>query len=158
MGSPSQFAHLTTFASALRKPGLIPFGTFNAADAAWLDNITDMPGGSSGGDLLSFATVPWAASLTVDVSVADVISVTLSGNVTSSSLNFSGGTPPLGQQVEWRIIQNGVGAWTFAFPPNVVLDPSFVIDPDANSVTVLNLVWNGSAWLATSVAFSAPAP
>lgn len=159
IGSPAYFGKLATFASALRKPGLIPFGTFVAADAAWLVNIADMPGGGgSGGRLLSFATVPWATNLVIDVSAADVISVTLSANVTSSSLNFSGGTPPLGQQVQLRIIQNGVGAWTFAFPSDVSLDPSFVIDPGPNQVTIMNLEWNGIEWILFSIPGFAPAP
>ena len=160
MGSPAQFAHLTNFTAALRKPGMIPFNMFNPQDAGWLQVIIGMPGGGGGGASLldTFATIPWASSVAFDTSLATILTLTLTGNTLSSSLNFAGGTPQLGQQTELRITQDAVGGRTFAFPPNLVVDPGFQIDPTPLAMTALPLTYNATNWIFRNVAFSGPRP
>ncbi len=158
--SPSQFARLTNFAAAVRKPGLIPFCTFNPQDAAWLEVIVPLPGGGGGGGSLldTFATVPWMTTVAFDTSLATILTMTLTGNTIATSLNFAGGTPPLGQQTELRIIQDATGGRTFAFPANLIIDPGFVIDPTPLAMTALPLVYNGTNWIFRQIAFSGPRP
>lgn len=58
--------------------------------------------------------VTFSATPTFDASLRDSFEITLTANVTSSTLQYH--TP--GQRLSWRIIQSG-GPWTFAWPTNV---------------------------------------
>ena len=71
MGSPAYFAKLANFEAAARKNALIPFGLFNAQDN--LAFIASIPGPNA----LTTASSSFNASLIIDSSAADVISVEL---------------------------------------------------------------------------------
>jgi hypothetical protein len=59
---------------------------------------------------------------------------------------YLGSIPPTGTQVYLRLIQDATGGRTFAFPPNLLVDPSFAIDLGANKVTVLPIQFTGASW------------
>lgn len=147
-----------TFLSASRKPGFIPFGLFNPVDANWLAVVIGYPSAAPTSSTVTLASITGTSNTVIDTSIAQIISIFLSSNVNTSSLTFSGGVPPLGLETTLRIIQNGVGGWTFAFPSNLVVDSGFFVDPDPNRVTVIPIVWNGTNWIFRGQGFSVPAP
>jgi len=107
---------------------------------------------------VTLASITGTSSTIIDTSIAQVISIFLSSNVNSSSLTFAGGPAPNGLEATLRIIQNGIGGWTFSLPPNLVIDPGFAIDLTPNWVTVIPILWNGTNWILRGMAFSVPAP
>lgn len=156
MGAPSQFGHLVNFAAALRKPALIPFGTFNVADTAWLAVITDMPSSAPSSTTVTLATIPFSTNLVINAGAAQVQTVFLTGNVNSCVLD---GSPQIGQQLVLRIIQVAPGGWIFTLPSNLVHDAGFAVEPGAGLVTVLPLLFTGTQWIFNpGPAFSAPQP
>lgn len=153
MASPSYFGKLVTFTSASRKNSLIAFGLFSPNDAAWLANIAGIPAQNA----YTSAVIPYAAALTIDTSTADVISVTLTGNVTSFILNYGGSAViPSGQRVWIRLIQDATGSRTVTLPSNLITDQSFAVDPGVQRSTVLPIEWNGTNWIFFSEPFSVP--
>lgn len=154
MGSPATWGKLVAFEAALRKPMLIPFGLFSPND-----NLAFIAGVSNTAPPVTTANVTFAATLVIDTSVAQVLSVTLTADVTSCTLNYAGGsTIADGLQVWLRIIQNATGGWTFALPTNLVTDPGYVVDPGASRATVLPIEWDDalSKWIFFSEPFSVP--
>ena len=84
-----------------------------------------------------------SGSITIDLSKGNVITMTLTGNVTASS--FSNAVASVGQEVTFIITQDGTGFRTFAWPSAVVpsgIAPVPQISPGA--VSVLNAVIDGS--------------
>lgn len=152
MASPSYWGQLVAFQSSLRKPMLVPFGLFNPQDN--LGFIASAPGG---GNSLSQASVPFAAALAIDTSLANVITVLLTGNVTSMKLNYNKSTTiPNGQQNWLRLLQDGTGNRTVALPASLITDTGFAVDPGANRATVLPIQWNGTHWIFFTAPFSVP--
>lgn len=147
MGSPSFFGKLANFTAALRKPGLIPFGTFSPNDnLAFIASFPSAPD--------SIATITFTPTPTFDTSSGSILGMTLTSNVTSSTFNYAGGMAPTGQEAEIRLTQDATGGRTFALPPNLVYDENFVIDPAPSRTTVLPIRWNGSNWVFRSEPFS----
>lgn len=150
MATQANWGKLVAFEAALRKSSLIPFGMFSPGD-----NL-----GFIAGTLPSSAvtaTVVYAAALVIDVATAEIFRITLTGNVTSTTLNYGGGTTiPDGQLVELRFIQDATGNRTLVFPTNLQLDTGFAIDPRASRASVFNLQWNNatSKWVLSSEPFS----
>lgn len=154
MGSPAYFGKLANFVASLRKPGLVPFGLFNAQDN--LAFVADLP---SSGHTLTPATVAYSAAPAFDTSTGDVLTIILTGNVTSSTLNYGGSSSiPTGTRVYLKIQEDGVGGHTFVLPTNLHTD-SYVIDTRANRFSMLPIRWNSttSLWEFFSDAFSGPA-
>ena len=84
-----------------------------------------------------------SGSITIDLSKGNVITMTLTGNVTASS--FSNAVASVGQEVTFIITQDGTGFRTFAWPSAVVpsgIAPVPQISPGA--VSVLQAVIDGS--------------
>ena len=151
MGSPAFFGKLVNFQAAERKPMLIPFGLFNPQD-----NLSFIASVSSGSQLTQ-ATVSYASALVIDVSVADVISVTLTGNVASMTLDYTGvSTIPTGQRLWIRLVQDATGGRTVALPSNLICDSGFAVDHGASRATVLPIQWNGTHWIFFDTSFSVP--
>lgn len=145
---------LVNFCAAERKPALIPFGLFNAQDN--LAFIAEIPGF---GETLSSATALFNSSLVIDTSAANVISVVLTANVTSMTLNFAGSsTIPTGQWLYIRLIQDSTGNRTVVLPANLIYDQGFAIDPTANRATVLPIQYDTtlSKWKFFAEPFSVP--
>lgn len=112
---------------------------------------------SSGGQQVSRASVAWASNLTIDTSIAQVITVLLTGNVTATNLTYqSSSAVPNGTAVSLRFQQNGTGGWTVTLPANLAHDSGFAIDPGASRTTVLPILYNGNTaeWEFTAAPFS----
>lgn len=75
---------------------------------------SDVAGTASVEKLGKGVAATFSATPTFSANVRDAFEITLTGNVTSSTLQYH--TP--GQRLSWRIIQSG-GPWTFAWPTNV---------------------------------------
>jgi hypothetical protein len=71
-----------------------------------------------------------------------VFTMTLTANVTSSSVT----NPIAGQRIAFILTQDGTGGWTFAWPSN--FKGASNIGSDANSVSLQEFIWTGSAWRA----------
>jgi|SRR5580704_14995380 hypothetical protein len=150
-GSASFWGQLVNFEAALRKPLLVPFGLFNAQDnLAFIASVSSSSG-------LSLSSVAYSSALSIDLSLADVITVLLTGNVASMTLNYAGtANVSVGQRNWIRLLQNATGGWTVNLPANLNYDPAFAVDPDANRATVLPVMWNGANWIFFDTAFSVP--
>jgi hypothetical protein len=152
MGSPSYFGKLACFESAVRKPGLAAFGLFNAADN--LGFVATFPTGPT---QYSQSTSAFSSTLVIDTSTADVITVVLTANVTSMTLNYGGGSLiPTGQRFWLRLVENSTGGWTVVLPSNLHYDQGFAIDTGANRVNILPIRWNGNNWEFFEQPFSLP--
>lgn len=151
MGSPAFFGKLANFTAAERKPMLILFGTFSPN--ANLSFIASVDTGSQ----LTTETISYSSALVIDTSAADVITIPLTGNVASMTLNYAGSQSiPTGQRVWLRLVQNSVGGWTVVWPTNLNYDQGFAVDPGANRATVIPIQWDGAHWIFFGAAFSVP--
>lgn len=106
-------------------------------------NIPQYTGGGGGGggaflNVISFSATP-SFPVTASSSV-QVFSITLTGNVTSSTLNVASASN--GQQVTFFIKQDGTGSRTFSSPSNVA-NPC-VISPSANVTTTMTGWYDGT--------------
>jgi len=139
------------FNAASRKNNMVRFALFGPnQDLSWIDNQPNGP--------LSVQSISYSSTPAFDASLANVLTITLTGSVTSSTINFAGsGTIPLGQQVYLRIQQNATGGYTFALPGNLLTDPGYSIDPGPSRVTVLPIQFNGTNWEFFAAPFSFPA-
>jgi hypothetical protein len=152
MGSPAYWGKLATFTSAERKPGLVAFGLFNAADK--LGFVATFPLGPT---QFSQSTSFFSSSLIIDTSTADVITVVLTANVTSMTFNYGGsGLIPTGQRFWLRLVEDAAGGWTVALPTNLHVDQGFSIDTGENRINVLPMRWNGANWEFFEQPFSIP--
>ena len=96
----------------------------------------------------SYSATP---TFTIPASTAVVeFKITLTGNVTSSTLVTSGAIS--GQIIVYRICQDGTGSRTFVFPTNVL--GAAAIAPTANVCTVQMFNWDGTNVNSSSVAFA----
>lgn len=138
MASPAYWGKLANFEAASRKPALVAFGLFNAQDN--LAFIASLPAANSS---FSTSTSFFSPTLVVDTSAADVISITLTANVTSMTLNYGGsGIIPNGQRLWIRLIQDATGNRSVVLPTNLIIDQSFAVDPGANRATVLPIQYD----------------
>jgi hypothetical protein len=87
-------------------------------------------------DAVTYSATPTFTATSQD----QLFTITLTGNVTSSTLVMSG--LPVPSLVTFEIAQDGTGCRTFVFPTNMVggTQPS----PAANAVTVEHFVWDGT--------------
>ena len=134
---------------------MIPFGLFNIQDN--LAFLADMPGAPTIPRAFSQASQLYASALAIDTSAASVITIILTGNVTSTVLNYSGSsTIPPGTFLWVRFQQDATGGRTVALPSNLVIDTGFAIDPTALRTTVLPIQWNpaNSSWIFFDTPFS----
>jgi hypothetical protein len=95
----------------------------------------------------AFDSVSFSGTPIFNAALYGNFSMTLSGNVTSSSI--TGGLA--GQQVNFNICQNSTGGYTFAWPGSLVNipNPPPVVNPVANACTVVSAIYNGSVWNVT---------
>lgn len=127
------------FMAASRKRNLARFGLFwNIQDTSWIDDAPMEPA--------TEVSAIYNSVMVIDTSTGDVITVTLTGNVTSTTLNYDGGAPTTGTTVTLRIVENATGGWTFALPANLQTDQGFGIDTGANRVTLLPIRFQTDHW------------
>lgn len=89
---------------------------------------------TSGLDAVTFSATP-----TFNASAYGIFSMSLTGNVTSSTL--TGGQ--IGQEIAFNICQSGSGGYTFAWPTNM---PNIPIGPNFGTCTVVSVYNIGGAW------------
>ena len=94
----------------------------------------------------NFDTIPYSATPVFPAASYSNFAITLSGNVTSSTI--TGGTT--GQLVTADVCQNATGGYTFVAPTNLLNAPP--ISSGASSCTGITVVYNGTNW--TTVASS----
>ena len=96
---------------------------FYDTGTAWIEIVTS--------SVFGLLVVAFSATPVFDASQAQEFKITLTGNVTAPT--FINGTdgPAL---IAFRIVQDGTGGWTFAWPANVRNGGE--INPDANSVSL----------------------
>ena len=90
----------------------------------------------------AISVVAFSATPAFDVSDASNLFITLTGNVTSSTI-----TNPLdGQIITIFIEQDGTGGWTFVFPADVRLrsDGNYTIASGPNNISAIELVYDSA--------------
>ncbi len=92
--------------------------------------------------------VSYSASITIDASLGNVFSITLAGNVTSSSLINA----LANQRIEIHLIQDATGSRTFSWPVNMkfVGGSAPALTTTANSADIFTFTFDGSNWVETS--------
>jgi len=94
-------------------------------------------------DLPGQVTTTFSATPTFDASAGNGFKMTLTGNVTSSSVT----NPTAAQTITFVITQDSTGGRTFVWPTN--FKGASAIAPDANLVSVQSFYYDGSFWRAT---------
>ena len=95
-------------------------------------------------DLPPLLAVAFSATPTFNALVASTFTMTLTGNVTSSTVT----NPTTGQKITFILTQDGTGGRTFAWPAN--FHGTSLIGPEANSVSVQEFQYDGAAWRGVS--------
>ena len=143
------------FTAAERKRNLLPFGLLRPDNGiAWIDDNPE-------NEPFTSYPVPFSATPVFEVTNGYEQKITLTANVTASSITYHGlSTVPDGKALTIRIKQDSSGQHTFALPPNLVVDPEYTISLDANTVTRFDLVSNSAdqkwEFLAPPVIYPAP--
>lgn len=115
------------------------YGAYQVSDVLLFDGLV-----SSGGEV----DVTFSATPAFNSNLGNLFKITLTGNVTSSTL-----TGPAGLQViTFMIIQDGAGGHTFAWPPNVV--GGMTISGTASAVNVQSGLWDGTNLYMTTGSYS----
>lgn len=118
------------------------YGAYQVNDVLIFDGLV------SGGGVVN---VTYSATPTFDASIGNLFKITLTGNVTSSTLT---GLVSVGlQPVTFMIIQDGVGGHTFAWPANIIGGMS--ISGTAGAVNVQSGLFDGTNLYMTVGSFSA---
>jgi len=88
-----------------------------------------------------FVSVPFSATPVFDLTKGNTFAITLSGNVTSSTMNQPG--IKSGQILYLIACQNATGGFTFAFPSNFQSPSPVTVSPNANVCSASTWVWDG---------------
>lgn len=92
-------------------------------------------------------TITFSATPTIDLSSGNLFTITLTGNVTSSTWS----NPTSGQEFRLIICQDGTGSRTFAFPATfkgATIPPA---SATLSTCSVQSFVWNGTNYYATAI-------
>lgn len=98
-----------------------------------------------GGFLTTF-TVSFSATPIFDLANGDLQTITLTADVTSSTISLTGGTVKAGAILILRIIQDATGGRLFNWPTNVLGAGTYPISTVANDITRVTLQYNGTNW------------
>jgi hypothetical protein len=126
---------------------------FSTGTQALLDYGVTAPGkfNFSGGPVQAVATstsvnvVTFSATPTFDASLGNTQKITLTGNVTSSTLSNAA----TGQQINFLICQDATGGRTFTWPANVL--GSMTIGSTASTCSAQNFIFDGTNAYALSL-------
>lgn len=88
-----------------------------------------------------FSTVAFSATPVFDLSIGDIFEITLTGNVTSSTIT----NPSTSKKITIIVKQDGTGGRTFVWPTDTVRRLALV-DTNANAVTVVSYFYDGANW------------
>jgi hypothetical protein len=94
-------------------------------------------------DLPALNAMSFSATPTFNAGVYDSFSMTLTGNVISSTIS----NPTAGQTITFILTQDATGGRTFTYASNVRGWSN--VDTNANAVTVQSFIWDGTNWRAT---------
>lgn len=151
----NKFAHqvstfVAAFAQALANKG------FSPSDANFADLVAILMNVNTSADVASLiTTVPYATSVTFDASLAAKFDLTLTGNVSASSLTNT----VAGQLLVFIVNQDSIGGRTFAWPATLTAPfaiaaqanstsiQAFVVRPNGSIVPVTPMLWVTSAGL-----------
>ncbi|KKM87470.1 hypothetical protein LCGC14_1268630, partial [marine sediment metagenome] len=98
-------------------------------------------------DVTTISAVSFSATPTIDVSLGSIFTLTLTANVTSSTIS----NPVTGQRITLRISQDATGGWTFVYPVNTVFHgvaPTIALAPSA--ITSSIFYFDGTNWQETT--------
>lgn len=98
---------------------------------------------SAGGPTIPNSNVSFTATPAFDGSANNSYTMTITGNVTSSTIT---GTPQNGNLMAFTLCQDGTGGRTFAFPPNFTIPSGFTFDTAPNHCNYLTFKYDGSNW------------
>ncbi len=131
---------LMNFWAASAKRNMHAFGLFpSTMDLFW---ISDNASG-----LQTPVTVPFSATPAFDIAAGTIQRITLTGNVTSSTFTFNGGSVfSDGQQFWLHVIQNGAGGHTFQLPVAVRNPAALVVGTDPDIETSFQLEYRAGGW------------
>jgi hypothetical protein len=101
------------------------------------------------GDMPGQVAVTFSATPVFDASLGGSFTITLTGDVTSSSVT----NPTAGALITFVITQDGTGEHAFAWPTN--FKGASAIAPEANLVSVQSFIYTGSVWRATGAGSTA---
>lgn len=144
---------MKNFTLADRKRNLVGFFMVPPAyDLSWIENTVDSGGG--GGGTTTPYTQPYSATPAFVFSNGSPQTITLTGDVASSTL--TGGTE--GARLLLRIVQDSAGLHAFNFPANVRLDPGYAVSQVANTATILDLEYVNAKWESVAPPVMVPLP
>lgn len=143
------------FNAELPKPTALGYLRFNssgdaieAATAAGLASVTILNQVNLGQLYLAY-TRAYSATPTFDLADGTTQTITLTGNVTSSTFSKTGGLTA-GDHLVIRFIQDATGGRTFTFPTNVLgangANSKYSIDQTALCVSRAEFQYNGANW------------
>jgi len=104
-------------------------------------------------------TVSFSATPSFDLVNGAIQVLTLTGNVTSSTITQSTGVIVTGTRLVLRLIQDVTGGRTFTWPTNVTGASASMVSTTANQITFVELQYSGTKWeiLTPPVNFSSSA-
>lgn len=91
-------------------------------------------------------TVTYSATPVFSLQNGIVQTITLTGNVTSSTITNGASSIPTGAHLVLRIVQDGTGSRTFVFPVALTNGTALTIASAASAETRLELEYNGTTW------------
>ena len=91
----------------------------------------------------NYTTFSFTPTPVFDISAHNAWAMTLSGNVTSSSVT---GSPAIGDLISLRLCENGTGGFTFAFPGNFIPNLAPAFDTTPNACTNSLWIFDGANW------------
>ena len=155
MGSAAYFAKLANFQAAINKPNLVPFNLFNAAD-----NLAFIAAPPANNQLSQTTLTSAASTLSVDTSLAQVITIVLQAAVTTMTLAYSGqGSVPNGYATQLRFNQPASGStYAVTLPANLTVPSGFAVSTANGTATVIPILWNGAQWICGSDPFTTGNP
>lgn len=103
---------------------------------------------------LTQTAIPFAPDLVINVSLAQVITVVVTGNISSTELTYPFSAVPTGTWLYIRFTMNSRGGWTVVLPTNLSIDSGFAIDPTPFRTTVLPIQYDGVGWVFFNTPFS----
>lgn len=127
------------FLAGANKRNMLSFALFPAnRDLSW---IFDNP------SLETVATVAYSATPTFDIANGGIQRITLTGNVTSSTFTYNGGSSiPDATDFFLQIIQDATGSRTFAWPASVRNNSGLPHSGPASTMTTYYLIYRNSGW------------
>lgn len=109
------------------------------------DVLLNDPGASGGGVVFGvYQNVPFSATPIFNASQASIFTITLTGNVTSSTVN---NPVQNGQAIEIDVCQDNTGNRQFTWPANFQFTTAFPLLPGPNICTPTAWFFNGANWL-----------